>query len=57
MIQRVVIRYGQLIWPDSINVIFQFFNNALVSSTLTLPVKIFTWKKEEPRSPGPAKIL
>lgn len=24
MIQRVVIRYGQLIWPDSINVIFQF---------------------------------
>lgn len=46
MIQRVVIRYGQLIWPDSINVIFQFTSS-----------KNFYLKKEEPRSPGAAKIL
>ena len=33
------------------------FNDALVSSTRTLPVKIFTWKKEKPCSPGARKIF
>ena len=31
------------------------FNDVLVSSTLTLPVNIFTWKKEKPCSPGATK--
>ena len=33
------------------------FNDALVSSTRTLPAKIFTWKKEKPCSPGATKIF
>ena len=28
-----------------------------MSSTLTLPVNIFTWKKEKPFSPGATKIF
>ena len=28
------------------------FNDGLVSSTLTLPVNILTWKKEKPCPPG-----
>ena len=32
------------------------FNDALVSSILTLPVNIFTWKKEKPCSPGARKF-
>ena len=31
---------------NGVGVIF-FFNDVLVSSTLTLPVNILTWKKEE----------
>ena len=33
------------------------FNGVLVSSTLTLPVNIFTWKKEKPCSPRRTKIF
>ena len=33
------------------------FNDILVSSTLTLPVNIFTWKKEKVCSPGATKIF
>ena len=33
------------------------FNDALVSSTRTLPVKIFTWKKEKPCSPKATKFV
>ena len=33
------------------------FNDILVSSTLTLPVNIYTWKKEKPCSPGATKIF
>ena len=36
---------------------FLIFNDVLVSSTLTLPVNIFTWKKEKPCSPGATKIF
>ena len=35
---------------------FLIFNDVLVSSTLTLPVNIFTWKKEKPCSPGARKF-
>ena len=35
---------------------FLIFNDELVSSTLTLPVNIFTWKKEKPCSPGARKL-
>ena len=35
----------------------RIFNDVLVSSTLTLPVNIFTWKKEKPCSPGAWKFL
>ena len=31
---------------------YYFFNDTLVSSTRTLPVDNFTWKKEKPCSPG-----
>ena len=33
------------------------FSDVLVSSTLTLPVNIYTWKKKKPCSPGETKIL
>ena len=33
------------------------FNDALVSSTRTLPVKIFTWKKEKHCSPKATKFF
>ena len=36
---------------------FLFFNGVPVSSTLTLPVNNFTWKKEKPYSPGATKIF
>ena len=36
---------------------FSIFNDVLVSSTLTLPVNIFTWKKEKPCSPRATKIF
>ena len=36
---------------------FLIFNDVLVSSTLTLPVNIFTWKKKKPCSPGTTKIF
>ena len=32
------------------------FSDVLVSSTLTLPVNIYTWKKKKPCSPGASKI-
>ena len=32
--------------------VFFIFNDVLVSSRLTRPVNIFTWKKEKPCSPG-----
>ena len=35
---------------------FLIFNDVLVSSTLTLPVNIFTWKKEKPCSTGARKL-
>ena len=35
---------------------FLIFNDVLVSSTLTLPVNIFTLEKEKPCSPGAVKI-
>ena len=35
---------------------FLTFNDVLVSSTLTLPVNIFTWKKKKPCSPGARKL-
>ena len=38
---------------DCVNKFFFFnFNDVLPSSTLTLPVNIFTWKKEKQCSPG-----
>ena len=45
---------------DCVNKFFFFFlifNNVLVSSTLTLPVNIFTWKKEKLCSPGATTIF
>ena len=36
---------------------FLIFNDVLVSSTLTLPVNIFSWKKEKPCSPRATKIF
>ena len=33
------------------------FNDVLVSSTLALPVIVFTWKKEKLCSPGETKIF
>ena len=33
------------------------FNDALVSSTRTVPVKIFTWKREKPCSLSGTKIF
>ena len=42
--------------PDFI-VIFLIFNDVLVSSTLTLPVNIFTWKKGKPCSSGATKFF
>ena len=33
------------------------FSDVLVSSTLTLPVNIYTWKKKKPCSPGATKIF
>ena len=47
------------IWIDSWQMVrtFLIFNDALVSSTLALPVNIFTWKKEKPCSPGQRKFL
>ena len=33
------------------------FHDVLVSSTLTVPVNICTWKKEKPCSPGTTKIF
>ena len=33
------------------------FNDVLVSSTLTLPVNIFTWKKEKPCSSGARQLI
>ena len=38
-------------------VIFLIFSDVLVSSTLTLPVNIYTWKKKKPCSPGATKIF
>ena len=42
--------------PKHVNFMYFFFNDILVSRTLTLPVNIFTWKKEKPCSPGAQKI-
>ena len=36
---------------------FLIFNDVLVSSTLTLSVNIFTWKKEKQCSPGATKFF
>ena len=47
---------GETMLAQGNEICFNFnFNDALVSSTRTLPVKIFTWKKEKPCSPGARK--
>ena len=47
---------GETMLAQGNEICFNFnFNDALVSSTRTLPVKIFTWKKEKPCSPGAQK--
>ena len=49
---------GETMLAQGNEICFDFnFNDALVSSTRTLPVKIFTWKKEKPCSPGARKIF
>ena len=47
-----------LAWGNEIFLNSNFnFNDALVSSTRTLPLKIFTRKKEKPCSPSGTKIF
>ena len=49
---------GETMLARGNEICFDFnFNDALVSSTRTLPGKIFTWKKEKPCSPGARKIF